>query len=894
MRRHRASSPRAQARQNGTAPLDPFATVRAYESDTNPTRPLRPSPLTASTIHGLPLDLLDRLRSFPLFQQAPDSFLAAIGRHLRPQLHQPHDYILTEGDHAKAMYWLVRGAVRVTSRDGESTYAELKPGAFFGEIGILMDIPRTATIIANMRSLVVRLNKEDLKKELPRFPDVERAILDEAKERLAILERKKKEMSASQRHSVMVSRSGKRTRDRVDGDVEMGDSGSLRDGEVVSANKKRKSPSPGLAEAAALTVFGRESMPSEGVMVRQLLKELPLFRNLPAESLHWIGLRARPCSFPPFTDIIKQGTQGRDIYFIVRGEVEVVSATPDDNAARNMARRRSIAAGEHHFAQQVKARLRAGQYFGEVVSLSLAPRRTATVRSISSVECLQITGEVLDELWKRCSPDLRQQVETVAKQRLEAVENADIIMSDAAHDTPKIDELAIADFGPRLSRKNSVPTVTFSDTLTTIDSSPRKEPVMEPYDPDPFLNVDLDNVRSRSRRGSLAPPPPDSHSPGSDPQSKTPSPNGSPLPKSPISPISPSGFKHTSTPPEPATGFKRPRIIRRPSAFSKGIFPDPILISIFTHLDIVELMRLRLVSMHWLKLITTSTDILKTLDLTKYNRRVTDRTLIDIICPFANGRPNTVDMSNCFHVTDEGFAALAASCAPRARVWRMKSVWDITTPAVLDMVSKAKDLEEVDLSNCRKVGDNLLMRVVGWKVPEVPASMVAAHQAQWLAQQQAAAAAQNQQRPGSSYGSANGVRKMPIAPPNPLPPGTIIGCPKLKRLTLSYCKHITDRSMAHIAAHAAQRLEQIDLTRCTTITDVGFQHWGMYQFPALRRLCLADCTYLTDQAVVWLCSAAKELRELDLVCHLPLYCSSAVSVGPLLFVPVQLWSLDIC
>jgi len=53
-------------------------------------------------------------------------------------------YIVTEGDDAKAVYWLVRGAVAVTSRGGENTYAELRPGAFFGEIGILMNIPRSA------------------------------------------------------------------------------------------------------------------------------------------------------------------------------------------------------------------------------------------------------------------------------------------------------------------------------------------------------------------------------------------------------------------------------------------------------------------------------------------------------------------------------------------------------------------------------------------------------------------------------------------------------------------------------------------------------------------------------------------------------------------------------
>jgi F-box/leucine-rich repeat protein 7 len=819
--------------------------VRTFDLASNPTRPIRPSPLTASTIQGLPLDLLDRLRSFPLFLSAPDSFLAAIGTHLKPQMYQSHDYILTEGEPARAMYWLVRGAVRVTSRDGESTYAELKPGAFFGEIGILMDIPRTATIIANMRSLVVRLNKEDLRKELPNFPDVERAIMEEAKERLSILERKKKEIGCSSTRqpikTALVSRNGKRTRDPSDGDVVMGDSGSLRDGEVISAYKKRKSPSPGLAEAAALSAFG-----SGSVNVRLLLKELPLFSSLPPDILHFIGLNAQPRSFPPFTDIIQQGTQGRDVYFIVRGEVEVVNVKPEQNghAAMNLGRRKSIAAGEQHFPQQVKARLRAGQYFGEVVSLSLAPRRTATVRSISSVECLMISGDVLNELWQRCTPDVRSQVEATAKERLQAAKDADTHMAEASHDTPKIDELAIADIiVPRTPRKNSVPTVTFSDTATMIESpttpTRREEKMMEPYDPDPFLNVDLDNVRSRSRRGSLAPPPPDSPT-SSISEPKSPSPNGTPLSPSPIP-------KHSSTPPEPISGVKRPKIIRRPSRFGKGVFSDPVLINVFKYLDVYELMQMRQVSMHWLKLITTSPDILHTLDLTKYNRRTTDRALVDIICPFVGSRPTYVNISNCFHVTDEGFSALANTCGPGVRIWRMKSVWDITGPAVLDMVQKAKLLEEVDLSNCRKVGDNLLARVIGWVVPELPPAMLA----------------QQAQMNGRRMTNQKNGQQQPV--PQPLPPGTIVGCPKLRRLTLSYCKHITDRSMAHIAVHAANRIEQIDLTRCTTITDVGFQHWSVYPFPRLTKLCLADCTYLTDNAIVYLTNAAKGLRELDLV-----------------------------
>jgi F-box/leucine-rich repeat protein 7 len=847
----RTRRPGSTVRAHGIVVPDPFAMVRAYDSDTNPARPIRPSPLAASTIQGLPLDLLDRLRSFPLFQAAPDSFLAAIGMHLKPQLYQPHDTILTEGETGKAMYWLVRGAVRVTSRDQESTYAELKPGAFFGEIGILMDIPRTATIIANMRSLVVRLNKEDLTKELPKFPEVEIAIRHEAQERLAILERKKKELGGNKRPSLPVRQiTGKR--DREDGDVVMAETGILRDGEIINAYKKRKSPSPGLSEAIAHSAFG-----SGGIHVRPLLKELPLFSSLPDDILHFIGMRAQPLSFPPFTDIIKQGTQGRDVYFIVKGGVEVVNVnTPEPNGhtSPNLGRRRSIAAGEHHQFQEVKARLRPGQYFGEVVSLSLAPRRTATVRSISSVECLMISGDTLNQLWEKCTPDLRRQVESVARERLQSAKDNDVPMTDV-NSTPNIDELAIVDIIiPRTPRrKKSVPMVTFNDTPSTFDSpgtpTRREDNMMEPFDPDPFLNVDLDNVRSRSRRGSLAPPTPESPiSPTRSEFPQSPSPSGSPLSPSPM-PIP----KHTSTLPEAPLDFKRPRMLRRPSKHSRGRLPDPILTNVFSNLDIHELMKLRAVSWHWHKTISTSQDILHDLDLTKYNRKVTDRSLVDIICPFIGGRPRYVNISNCFHVTDEGFAELAKTCGPGVKIWRMKSVWDITGPAVLEMVQKAKGLEEVDLSNCRKVGDNLLARVIGWVVPEIPPQMALAH----AKQQQ-----EMMQRQNAKNGKT-GTNAQPL--PQPLPPGTVVGCPKLRRLTLSYCKHITDRSMAHIAVHAANRIESIDLTRCTTITDVGFQHWSVYPFPRLTKLCLADCTYLTDNAIVYLTNAAKGLRELDLV-----------------------------
>lgn len=787
--------------------------------------------------------MYDRIRSFPLFLSAPEAFLAAIGRHLRPQVHAPHDYIVTEGDEAKAMFWLVRGAVAVTSRDGESTYAELKPGAFFGEIGVLMSIPRTATIVARSKCMLVVLKKEDLAKELPGFPDVERTIRDEAEERLSILNRKKKEKesSTSVEPRKSLDQGKKRARVLDDGDVVMSD-GSNRGANGAQGNKKRKSPSPSLVEVVGSSALG------DGLLnVRQLLKELPLFSELPPEMLHFLGLNAQPCTYPPFTDIIQQDSQGREVFFIVRGEVEVIDEKGPGQTLRNT----TNGAGQSlRRAAQVKARLKQGQYFGEVVSLSLAPRRTATVRSVSSVECLMITGDVLSNFWSRCPPAVRHQVEKTARERLQSASDGDVIMSDTGDSTPPIQKLAIADQKPKNpKKKQAVPKVTFSQPKYEARAKPAtiEESVTEPADPDPFMTVDIDKSFDRSRRSSLAPPITEEEESEDRDMRKSASPPdtrpATPSRRGRIGDHSPEHLKTTKS-----------AIKRRPSPLSQGLLPDKILTNIFKHLELHELIRLRPVSLHWSKLLKESPELMQTLNLSLYNRIVTDDVLINRICPFVGARPRIIDISNCFHISDEGFATLTSMCGANVTSWRMKSVWDITAQAVLEMANRAKGLEEVDLSNCRKVSDNLLQRVVGWVVQGSPQNnMHAAHH-----HHHAHAHGHGRQAAARSVGA-------PV-PPNHPPPGTVFGCPKLKILTLSYCKHVTDRSMAHMAYHAASRLEQIDLTRCTTITDQGFQHWGQFQFSRLTRLCLADCTYLTDNAIVYLTNAAKGLRDLDLVC----------------------------
>lgn len=594
---------------------DPSSLIRFFDVESNPARPVRPSPLAASVIRDMPLDLVERIRAFPLFQSTPGDFLVAASNLMKPQIHGPNDHTITEGDDAKAMYWLVRGVVAVTSRDGEAVYTELKPGAFFGEIGVLMNMPRTATIVARTKCLLLVL-KEDLELVLPRFPDMEKAILDEAQERLSLLKKQQRQESAAATLKIPVSegnfaaRAAAAAAAAAPAEASAGEHGTIKDGAAVNS-MKRKSPSPGIIEdpAAAGSAIG-----SGLVNIRKTLKELPLFSTLPPNILHFLGLSVQPKTCPPFTDIVRQGSPGNDIYFIVQGEAEVIHEQPSSEL-QETASPGSV---------QSRPRLRPGQYFGEVASLRLSSDRTATVRSITTVECLMVPGDVLDELWRRCPPGIKSQVEQTAQMRYmsrRGSDEQDVDMTDAdSKEQPSGQD------APTTPDRGSFSSL-FATPLKPDPSTPGKDDseMMEPKNPDPFLSVDMENLRNR-RRQSMAPPTPPTESSAVAAATSS-RPNG--VTRPPLMELTtPPRFANTPSPPPDSSNVRAKRaktlFPRRPVFFQArpAMLPDDMLICVFKHLDIGELARLRVVSRRWRDILTTSPDVCNEVDLSHYNRRV--------------------------------------------------------------------------------------------------------------------------------------------------------------------------------------------------------------------------------------------------------------------------------
>ncbi|EMG47719.1 Cyclic nucleotide-binding domain protein, putative, partial [Candida maltosa Xu316] len=186
------SSPKSnpKVRHQNSIPSPPISSFDYYNNDNSDDDD---NEQDDNDSYNIPKIFLDQLATFPLFNNAPTSFHKQVAANLNLIQFHPKEYIIKKGDLSKSMYWILKGAVSVTSTDGETIYAELNPGEFFGEIGILYNRPRTATVIAKTKILLAVLTAESLNTVLKNFPVIERRIRDEAQERLAMQDKKNKE-----------------------------------------------------------------------------------------------------------------------------------------------------------------------------------------------------------------------------------------------------------------------------------------------------------------------------------------------------------------------------------------------------------------------------------------------------------------------------------------------------------------------------------------------------------------------------------------------------------------------------------------------------------------------------------------------------------------------------
>lgn len=132
------------------------------------------------------------IEKVPIFKGTSDAFIKEIVMHLRLMVYTPGDFVFHEGEIGHNMYFISKGSVEVTSKDGATVYATLTEGDFFGEIALLMNQPRTASIRSVDYCDLYTLEKKTLERVLEDFPEIADHIHSMAKERLSDLSASKK------------------------------------------------------------------------------------------------------------------------------------------------------------------------------------------------------------------------------------------------------------------------------------------------------------------------------------------------------------------------------------------------------------------------------------------------------------------------------------------------------------------------------------------------------------------------------------------------------------------------------------------------------------------------------------------------------------------------------
>ncbi|SPR01807.1 Cyclic nucleotide-binding domain-containing protein [Plasmodiophora brassicae] len=419
-------------------------------------------------------------------------------------VHYPDKYcVFTQGSTGDAFYLIVAGSVEVTSvsaHDTIATLATLTEGDWFGEISLIMDTKRTATVTTLEPSVFLKLTKERFQKVMAIAPHLARRIRQRLHMRTSewlknlpffsgIKENKpwsKLGLLGSQfkfRECVtgeVVCQQGQRD-DRTfylivlgkvrvtildDGKpVELDTLGECQwFGEIALLNDTPRTATvtcvePTLLCYLTLACFEKfmdiapELRQTMSCLVAQrtsntLRSTFPLFKNI-KENRPWskLAVLASLMTYQNVdhdVDIIRQGDPGRSLYFILKGGVIITIKHPEKGF------------------EIVLDTLTEGDLFGEVALLKNVDRGatesvcTATVRSIDDCTLLVLSLECFRNFLSM-SRELLPEIENLAKVREERVLNAlKSTTVPSGHQLQKTDSSATADSSHTTTKAASI------------------------------------------------------------------------------------------------------------------------------------------------------------------------------------------------------------------------------------------------------------------------------------------------------------------------------------------------------------------------------------------------------------------------------------------------------
>jgi MFS family permease len=129
-----------------------------------------------------PPEGLELLRGLPMFAPLGPARLESIARQLQRVIVPAGAVVIAEGGESDRFYVIETGGVEVTQAG--TLLRQEGPGEFFGEIGLLRDVPRTATITTTEETTMLVLERADFLAALAGNEEGNRAVDDVISRRL--------------------------------------------------------------------------------------------------------------------------------------------------------------------------------------------------------------------------------------------------------------------------------------------------------------------------------------------------------------------------------------------------------------------------------------------------------------------------------------------------------------------------------------------------------------------------------------------------------------------------------------------------------------------------------------------------------------------------------------
>lgn len=130
------------------------------------------------------------LKKIPLFAGLQDAELEMLARKAATRSYPKNAYIINEGDRSDSLYVIVTGKVKAFLRDENGKEVILRfegPGEYFGEMALLDDEPRSASIITLEPTTVNVISKADLMKCIGESPELAFRLIRDLSQRLRVL-----------------------------------------------------------------------------------------------------------------------------------------------------------------------------------------------------------------------------------------------------------------------------------------------------------------------------------------------------------------------------------------------------------------------------------------------------------------------------------------------------------------------------------------------------------------------------------------------------------------------------------------------------------------------------------------------------------------------------------